>query len=288
MFGFQRVGDAIWAAGDMIARGFLMGATSGRTTLAGEGLQHDDGHNILLASTNPACRAYDPTFGYEVAILVREGIRIMYEEGERVFFYLSLYNENWVHYDLPQQEDITSHILKGLYLFDKSSKKPDIHLFSSGSAFHNAMKARDILKGYGVESNLYTATSFNELGRDCMEVQRHNLLNPKKPRKTHIETVLQDDETPILAVTDFVRAYPNQVLAHLKNPFFALGTDGFGLSDSREPLRYHFEVDAEHTAFYAIAALHSAGKVDETIFERAKKELNIDIDKAFSLYHPKS
>ncbi|HEX5758699.1 MAG TPA: pyruvate dehydrogenase (acetyl-transferring), homodimeric type, partial [Thermoanaerobaculia bacterium] len=256
MFGFQRIGDLIWAGADQRTRGFLLGATSGRTTLNGEGLQHEDGHSHVLASTVPNLLAYDPAYAYEIAAIVRAGLERMYVRREDVFYYITLTNEN---YPMPAKpEGADEGILKGLYRFraaEAAEGRPRVQLFGSGSLLNEALRAQEILaERYGVAADVWSATSYKELRRDALEAERWNFLHPEAaPRRSYLETVLDGVEGPIVAVSDYMRSVPDQIARWLPGRFFALGTDGFGRSDTRAALRRFFEVDAESVA---VAALH--------------------------------
>jgi pyruvate dehydrogenase E1 component len=280
MFGFQRVGDLIWAAADSRSRGFLMGATAGRTTLNGEGLQHEDGHSQLVATTVPTCRAYDPAWGYEVATIVEEGINRMFVRGEDVFYYLTIYNES---YDMPAMpEGVRDGILRGLYPF--KTIKPDgaqhtVQLLGSGVILREVLRAQEILATkYNVASTVYSATSYQELRRDAIECERANRLHPDRPKRVpYLRQVLGDDvNVPVIASSDYMRAVPEQVASYLDCRLLALGTDGFGRSETRANLRRFFEVDAEHVAVAALYALAERGRLDRAAVQQAIRDLGID------------
>jgi len=281
MFGFQRVMDLAWAAGDSQTRGFLIGATSGRTTLAGEGLQHQDGHSHLLASVIPNCRSYDPTFAYELAVILREGLRRMHDNQENIFYYITVMNENYKHPKIPH--DSEKGILKGMYLFKEFNNKgkTKIQLLGSGAIFREMLAAAEILsKDYGIDSDLWSVTSFNELRRDGMETERKNLLNPgEQPEKSYVEKCLRKREGPIIAASDYVRTYADQIRPYLSKPFYSFGTDGYGRSDNRKNLRKFFEVDKEHIVAYALSALAKEQLIPSKFAEKAIKKYNIDKDK---------
>jgi len=283
MFGFQRIGDFAWAAGDAQARGFLIGATAGRTTLAGEGLQHQDGHSHILASMIPNCVSYDPTFSYEMAVIFREGLRRMHEKNENIFYYITAMNENYSHPEKPDGAD--EGILKGMYLFKeyKNKGKIKIQLMGSGTILREAIAAAKILsEEYGVDSDIWSVTSFNELRKDGMEIERRNLLNPSdKKEKSYIEKCLEKRDGPIIAVTDYVRAFSDQIRPYTDKPFYSLGTDGFGRSDTRKNLRKFFEVDKEHIVAYTLSALAKEQLLGSDSAEKAIKKYNIDKKKAF-------
>ena len=283
MFGFQRVGDFAWAAGDAQARGFLIGATAGRTTLAGEGLQHQDGHSHILASMIPNCVSYDPTFSYEMAVIFREGLRRMHEKNENVFYYITAMNENYSHPEKPEGAD--EGILKGMYLFKeyKNKGKLKIQLLGSGTILREAIAAAKILsEEYGVDSDIWSVTSFNELRKEGMEVERKNLLNPNnKKEKTYIEKCLEKRDGPVIAVSDYVRSFSDQIRPYTGKSFYSLGTDGFGRSDTRKNLRKFFEVDKEHIVAYTLSALAKEQLMGADSAEKAIKKYNIDKNKAF-------
>jgi pyruvate dehydrogenase E1 component len=280
MFGFQRVGDLIWASADSRCRGFLMGATAGRTTLNGEGLQHEDGHSQLVALTVPTCRAYDPAWGYEVATIVEEGINRMFVKGEDLFYYLTIYNES---YDMPAMpEGVRDGILKGLYPF--KTVKPDgakatVQLLGSGVILREVLRAQEILATkYLVASTAYSATSYQELRRDAIECERLNRLHPDRPKKVpYVQQILGTDaNVPVIASSDYMRAVPEQVATYLNNRLLALGTDGFGRSETRPNLRRFFEVDAEHVTVATLHALADRGQIDRGVVKQAIQDLGID------------
>jgi len=277
MFGFQRVGDFIWAAGDIQARGFLIGATAGRTTLAGEGLQHQDGHSQLLASTVPNCVAYDPTFAYELAVIVHDGLRRMYASQESVFYYITCMNENYVQPAMPT--GVSQGILKGMYLLQIGGRgKVRATLLGSGTILRECLAAAQLLeKDYGVPVDVFSVTSFSELRREALECERWNLLHPgQKPRVSHVEQCFKDREGPVIAATDYLRTVPDQIRQWVSGRYLTLGTDGYGRSDSRAQLRKHFEVDAKFIAFAVLRALEDEGKVDRKTLTRAMEALGID------------
>ena len=286
MFGFQRVGDLIWAAADARARGFLLGATAGRTTLAGEGLQHQDGHSLVLASTVPPCQAYDPAFAYETAIIVREGIQRMYGDGEDVFYYLTLYNENYPMPAMPTHltpEEVTSGIIEGLYQWRPrpvGDLIPASILFS-GTAWRAAADAAEILaEDYGVGADLWSVTSYKALREDAIAVERHNRLHPGEPRRVaHVTEALQGDG-PIVAVTDFMRMVPDQVAPYSPRPWTTLGTDGFGRSDDRASLRRFFETDAAHVVVAVLSQLADLDTIDASVVRSALERFGVDPDVA--------
>ena len=263
MFGFQRFGDLAWAAGDSRCRGFLLGGTSGRTTLNGEGLQHEDGHSHIQASLIPNCISYDPTFGYEVAVIVADGLRRMYREQEDVFYYLTLLNENYEHPAMP--EGAESGILKGMYLLARgpASNAPRVQLLGSGAILREAIAAAELLRqDWGVDSDIWSCPSFNELGRDGQAQARWNLLNPESvPRASHVEQCLKDTRGPVIAATDYIHGFAEQIRAFVPRRYVVLGTDGFGRSDTREKLRQFFEVDRHFVTVAALKALADEGQI---------------------------
>ena len=280
MFGFQRVGDLAWAAGDSRARGFLIGATSGRTTLNGEGLQHEDGHSHLLASTIPNCRAYDPTYGYELAVIVREGLRRMCEEQEDVFYYLTVMNENYVQPPLP--EGTEDGILRGLYLLREATggEGPRVQLLGSGAILREVLGAAELLESdFGVRADVWSVTSFTELRREGLEIERWNRLHPTAPpRQAYVEARLSPRGGPFVAATDYMRAFADQIRPFVPGGYTVLGTDGFGRSDYRVKLRRFFEVDRHHVAVAALKALADEGAVEPGVVQGALERYDIDAD----------
>jgi pyruvate dehydrogenase E1 component len=288
MFGFQRVGDMAWAAGDSQCRGFLVGGTAGRTTLNGEGLQHQDGHSHVQAGLIPNCISYDPTYGYEVAVITQDGCRRMLEEQENVFFYLTVMNENYVQPEMPKGSE--EGIIKGIYKLDTVGDKKaklKVKLLGSGTILVEVRKAATLLaEKYGVESEVYSVTSFNEVTRDGIDCERWNMRNiNKKARVPYITQVLNDgNDGPTIVATDYIKAYGEQARAFVPGSYRVLGTDGFGRSDSRENLRSHFEVDVSNVAFAALYELYKAGDFDKKALAAAIKDLGIDPDKINPLY----
>jgi pyruvate dehydrogenase E1 component len=282
MFGFQRVGDLVWAFGDARGKGFLCGGTAGRTTLAGEGLQHQDGHSLVLASTVPTCAAYDPAYAYEIAIIVQDGIRRMYELQEDRFYYLTLYNENYAMPAMPEGLD-PAGVLKGIYRFHAAPEgKAAVHLFGSGPILNEALRAQEILGSrYGVAADVWSVTSYNELRRDALEAERWNRLHPDQPgRLPYIVAALDGAEGPIVAATDYMKVVADQVAPWLPGRMETLGTDGFGRSDNREHLRRHFEVNAESIATAALSRLARDGRFDMEKAKAAFGELGVDTEKS--------
>jgi pyruvate dehydrogenase E1 component len=278
MFGFQRFGDFAWAAGDMRSRGFLLGGTAGRTTLNGEGLQHEDGHSHVLASTIPNCIAYDPTFAYEVVVILREGIRRMYEAQDDVYYYVTLMNENYRHPAMPAGAE--DGIVRGLYLLEEgdAGKKPRVQLLGSGTILREVIAAAQLLRDdYGVCADVWSATSFNELRRDGISAERWSRLHPDAPRrKSYVETCLEAREGPVIAATDYIRAFADQIRGQVPRRYVVLGTDGFGRSDYRAKLRDFFEVDRHHVVIAALKALGDDGVIGTDIPAKAIRDHGID------------
>lgn len=283
MFGFQRVGDMAWMAGDQQARGFLLGATAGRTTLNGEGLQHEDGHSHILANTVPNCVSYDPTFAYEVAVIMQDGIRRMYGEQENVFYYLTVMNENYAMPAMP--EGAEEGIRKGIYKLESYEGTKQVQLMSSGTIMNEVRKAAQILsEDYGVGSDIFSVTSFNEITREGQDVERYNMLHPTEtPRVSYLAQVMSS--APAIAATDYMKNYAEQVRAFIPaQSFKVLGTDGFGRSDSRENLRRHFEVNAGYVVVAALSELAKSGEIEASVVSDAIAKFDIDADKRNPLY----
>jgi len=283
MFGFQRIGDLMWAAGDTKAKGFLLGATAGRTTLNGEGLQHEDGHSHILATTIPTLLTYDPAFAYEIAVIICDGLRRMYMNGEEVFYYLTLYNENFPMPPMP--EGVEQGILKGLYRFRTGEKvtKLKAHLFGSGPIVRQALRAQEILaEQYSVSADVWSATSYKLLRTESLNVRRWNMLHPTaKPRKSYLESVLEKEQGVFVAVSDYMKLVPDQIAPWVPGGLMTLGTDGFGRSDTRANLRRFFEVDAELTVIATLYALARNGAIKPQVVEKAIGDLNVDPEKAY-------
>jgi pyruvate dehydrogenase E1 component len=284
MFGFQRIGDLIWAAADMRTRGFLLGATAGRTTLNGEGLQHEDGHSLLLASTVPNLICYDPAYAYELAVILRDGIRRMYEEvTEDHFYYITLYNENYPMAAMPG--DVTDGILKGLYKLrpgEAKSKLPKVHLFGSGPILLHTLRAQELLaEHFGVNADVWSATSYRELRRDALETERWNMLHPERPpRPSYLQQVLgREKDGVFLAASDYVRQVPEMIGRWVPNGLFALGTDGFGRSETRAALRRHFEIDAECITVAALWQLSQRGAIKPAVVQQAIQKFGVNPEK---------
>jgi pyruvate dehydrogenase E1 component len=281
MFGFQRIGDLMWLAGDIKARGFLLGATSGRTTLNGEGLQHQDGHSLLLSSSIPTLATYDPAFTYEVAVIIADGLRRMYVDDEDRFYYLTLYNENYPMPPMP--EGVEEGILNGLYKFKHGPEKAGrkAHILGSGPILREALRAQQILaERYDVSADVWSATSYKLLRNDALRAQRWNMLHPTEtPRKSYLEQVLANEKGAFIAVSDNMKLVPDQITPWVPGGLTTLGTDGFGRSDTRERLRRFFEVDAESTVIATLHALADKGQIERTVVGKAIKELGLDVNK---------
>jgi len=283
MFGFQRVGDLAWAAGDMRSRGFLIGGTSGRTTLNGEGLQHEDGHSQVFASFIPNCVSYDPTYSYELAVIIQDGLRRMCQAQEDIFYYITVMNENYHHPDMPP--GVENGILRGMYLLRDAgkgeTKKPRVQLLGSGAILREVIAAADLLAtDFDVAADVWSVTSFNELRRDGLAVQRYNLLHPEeKPRVSYVEQALSEHSGPVVAATDYVKTFGDQIRPFIKRPYHVLGTDGYGRSDYRRMLRQFFEVNREFVALAALKKLADAGTVPAATVSEAIRKYGIDPNK---------
>jgi pyruvate dehydrogenase E1 component len=287
MFGFQRVGDLIWANGDARGKGFLLGATAGRTTLNGEGLQHEDGHSHLLSSTVPNCISYDPAFAYEIGVIIKEGLRRMYQKNESIFYYLTLYNENYAMPPMPA--GVEEGILKGIYKFKPAldpKGKLRVHLFGSGVIIQQALHAQELLhKNFGIEADVWSVTSYTELRREALECERWNMLHPTEKQKVpYITQLFEKEDAPVVAVSDYMKAVADQVARFIPSGITSLGTDGFGRSDDRKDLRRHFEIDPECTAIAAMHALVKKGKLPAAKLAEAIKKLGIDPEKPSAQY----
>jgi pyruvate dehydrogenase E1 component len=283
MFGFQRIGDLVWAAGDMKAKGFMFGATAGRTTLNGEGLQHEDGHSHLLAAAVPNLRAYDPAFAYEVAVIIQDGLRRMYADNEDGFYYLTLYNENYPMPPMP--EGVTEGIIKGLYKFRRSpvQKKYRAQILGSGPIIRQALRAQEILaERYDVAADVWSATSYKLLRTEALNAKRWNMLHPAEPpRKAYLERVFAREQGPFIAVSDYMKLVPDQIAPWVPGGLTTLGTDGFGRSDTRAALRRFFEIDAEHVVIATLASLADRGKISRQVVASAITELGVDPEKMY-------
>jgi pyruvate dehydrogenase E1 component len=285
MFGFQRIGDLIWAAADMQTRGFLIGGTAGRTTLAGEGLQHQDGNSHILALTVPNLMAYDPAYAYEIAVILRDGIRRMYHEQENIFYYITIENENYAQPPMPEGDGIEEGILRGLYRFRTSelaSGSAHADILASGAILNEAVKAAELLEQqYGVATNVWSATSYKELHRDGLEVERWNRMHPgEQPRVPYVTQMLSDAKGAIVAASDYLKALPDTICRWTPGGLVSLGTDGFGRSESRTALRDFFEVDHRFITLATLSSLLNKGMVDEPVVKKALTDLDIDPDKA--------
>jgi pyruvate dehydrogenase E1 component len=282
MFGFQRTGDFAWAGADMRMRGFLMGGTAGRTTLAGEGLQHQDGHSHVLAANIPNCRAYDPTYAYEMAVIIQDGLRRMFAEQEDVFFYVTMMNENYAHPPMP--EGVAPGILRGMYLLHESqlpAERPRVQLLGSGTILREVLAAAELLDmEFDVAADVWSATSFTELRREGLAAERWSMLHPEEPRRpSYVETLLSARPGPIIAASDYVRLFADQIRPFVPRRYRVLGTDGFGRSDRRARLRQFFEVDRRFVALAALKALADEGTVPASQVTAALRKLGIDPEK---------
>jgi pyruvate dehydrogenase E1 component len=280
MFGFQRIGDFVWAGADQRSRGFMVGGTAGRTTLAGEGLQHQDGHSHVLASTIPNCIAYDPTYGYEIAVIVQDGMRRMIDEQESVFFYLTCMNENYVHPPLP--EGVEEGILNGMYLLRRGGNgDARVQLMGSGTILRETLAAAELLQqDFNIPADVWSVTSFNQLRRDALQAERWNQLHPgEERRRSFLENCLADTKGPFIAATDYMKIVPDQIQRWVPGQFVSLGTDGFGRSDARKALRQFFEVDRHYITVTALKALADEGKFEQTAVAEAIRKYGIDPDK---------
>ncbi len=284
MFGFQRVGDQIWLAGDSRCKGFLLGATYGRTTLNGEGLQHEDGHTLLMASTVPNIFAYDPAFDFETAVIIHDGLKRMYEKGEEIFYYITLYNEDYQMPAMPEVEGIEEGILKGLYKFKAGEKgKYKAQIFGSGSIIRQALRAQEILaEKYNVSADVWSATNYKSLRNDALKCDRWNMLHPTEtPKQSYVESLLQKEKGPFIAVSDSLKLVPEQIRPWVPGHFTVLGTDGFGRSETRPNLRRFFEIDAECTVIATLWALAKEGAIEKKVVAQAIKDLGVNPDKVF-------
>ena len=287
MFGFQRIGDLAWAAGDQRARGFLLGGTAGRTTLNGEGLQHEDGHSHLLSSTIPNCVSYDPTFAYEVAVIVQDGLRRMYAEQEDVFYYITVMNENYRHPQMPK--GVEQGIVKGMYRLSESKptsgkgskKAARVQLLGSGTILNEVIAAQGMLeKDFGVAADVWSCPSFTELRRDGLMVARWNLLHPQeKPRQAYVSECLDGSPGPVVAATDYMKTFADQIRPFIDKRYVVLGTDGFGRSDTREKLRGFFEVDRRYVTVAALKALADEGTIAADTVSKAISKYGLDPEK---------
>jgi pyruvate dehydrogenase E1 component len=287
MFGFQRIGDLIWAAADMRAKGFLIGGTAGRTTLNGEGLQHQDGHSLLNAIAFPTVRSYDPAYAYETATIIFDGLRRLYEEGETAIYYITVENENYQHPAMPA--GCEEGIIRGIYPVSDSEltgTRGHVQLFGSGAILRSSLEAQRLLADrFGVSSKVWSVTSYTQLRRDAADCERWNMLHPTEPaRKSYLQTTLEDETGPFIAASDYVRALAEQISPWVPGGLFALGTDGMGRSDTREDLRRHFEVDAEFITLAALSQLMKQGRISREEVHDAIHQLDIDPEKANPLF----
>ena len=286
MFGFQRIGDLAWASGDSLCRGFMLGATAGRTTLNGEGLQHQDGHSHLLATTYPHVLAYDPAFAYEVAHIIRDGLHRMYQRGEYLVYYLTLYNETWPMPTAPEGSE--KGILNGLYRFRETEDADDgsVNIFASGPSMQAALQAQAILEEeYSLSSVVWSATSYKKLRSDALQAERWNRLHPdEEPRRSWLQTSLEGAKGPVVAVSDYMKLVPDQICRWIDRPYISLGTDGFGRSDTRKRLREFYEIDTAHIVYAALSVLCSEGRIDAKRLREARRDLGIDPEKRYPEY----
>jgi len=282
MFGFQRIGDLVWAAADMRAKGFMIGGTAGRTTLNGEGLQHQDGHSLLNAIAFPTVRAYDPAFAYEMAVLILDGMKRLYEDGETAIYYLMAGNENYLHPEMPA--GVEDGIVKGMYKLnshDAENQIEKVNLFGSGAILNSVLEAQKILsEKYRIGSNVWSVTSYTQLRRDAHSCERWNMLHPAlPPKKCYVEELLAGEKGLFVAASDYVRALPEQITRWVPGELYVLGTDGMGRSETREALRRHFEVDAQCIVAATLYRLSRHGKIDPKVAEQAIVDLGIDTNK---------
>ena len=281
MFGFQRIGDLCWAAGDIRARGFILGGTAGRTTLAGEGLQHQDGHSLILSGTVPNCISYDPTYSYELAVIIQDGLRRMYQDHESIYYYITVMNENYVHPEMPKGAE--EGILRGMYLLKSvgKKKKQKVQLLGSGTILREVEAAAEMLnEEFDISSDIWSVTSFNELARDGQDTARLNRLNPgQEPKQSYVEMCLGHSNEPVIAATDYIKLYAEQIRAFVPGQYHVLGTDGYGRSDTREQLRKFFEVDRKHIVTTTLNALAEQEKIEFDVVQKAIEKYEIDTDK---------
>jgi pyruvate dehydrogenase E1 component len=278
MFGFQRIGDMAWAFADSRGKGFLMGGTAGRTTMLGEGLQHQDGHSPVLSGTIPTCITYDPAYVYELAVIVQDGLRRMYQLGEDCYYYITMYNEDYINPAMPEAEGVREGILRGIYKFKASENGPaKAQLFGSGPILNEAVRAQQILaEKYNIPVDVWSVTSYNELRRDCLDAERFNRLHPAaKERIPYVVAALGDAPGPIIAASDYMKSLPDTLSPWLGSRLSSLGTDGFGRSDNREHLRRHFEVDAESIVAATLSKLAREGVIKPKIAEKAFADLGL-------------
>jgi pyruvate dehydrogenase E1 component len=281
MFGFQRIGDLVWAFADARGKGFLVGGTAGRTTLNGEGLQHQDGHSPVLASTVPNCQIYDPAYAYELAVIVQDGIRRMYQDNEAIFYYLTVYNEFYPQPPMPEGDGIREGILRGIYRYQAAANGPEVaQLFGSGPILNESIRAQQILaERYGVAAGVWSVPSYNQLRRDALAIERWNRLHPGEPlRRPHILEVLDGHDGPVIAATDYMKIVPDQLAPWIGTRLVSLGTDGFGRSENRGVLRRHFEVNAESIVCATLSRLARDGRFDTERARQSFAEMGLDPD----------
>ena len=282
IFGFQRVGDMIWTCGDMLCRGFLIGGTAGRTTLNGEGIQHQDGHSQIVANTYPNLKSYDPAFAYELVVIVREGIRRMYELQENIFYYITAYNENYVMPALPGKNNIHNEILAGAYLLasTKSQKNSQLHLLGSGSIMQQVLEAQERMEAMGYQVSIWSITSYNELYREAEQCERENRLHPlKKARVPYVKKLFDKTSGVYVAVSDYMKALPNSIATWMPEHYTVLGTDGYGLSESRPELRDFFEINPDYICQAALVGLFRNGGINRKELQQQLATLDIDAEK---------
>ncbi len=285
IFGFQRVGDMIWSCGDMLCRGFLVGGTAGRTTLNGEGIQHQDGHSQVIASTVPNLKSYDPAFAYELVVIVREGIRRMYQEQENIFYYITAYNENYLMPSMSESKDVQDGILAGAYLY-QGSDDADVKLLGSGSIMQQVLGARDRLVEMGYSVSVYSVTSYNELYREAEACDRQNLLHPgDKSQAPYVKRLFGDEDSVVVAASDYMKALPRSIEPWMPENYLVLGTDGYGLSESRADLRDYFEISSDYICHAALVGLLQSGRIKKIEFNKQSKQLKVDPDKADPMLH---
>jgi pyruvate dehydrogenase E1 component len=289
MFGFQRIGDLAWAAGDMQAKGFLLGGTAGRTTLAGEGLQHQDGHSHLLASTIPNCISYDPCYAYELAVIIHHGLHQMYGKNEHVYYYITVMNENYTHPAMP--EGVEESIIRGMYLLHQSSLKSQpahVQLLGSGTILREVEHAQELLQNdFSISADVWSVTSFNELRKEALEIERYNRMHPDEvEQQSFVASQLQQTSGPIIAATDYMRIVAEQIRPFIgERAYITLGTDGYGRSDTRQKLRHFFEVNAHYIVIAALDALVKEGKLPKKTLKEAFKKYGLDPNKPSPIKH---
>jgi len=284
MFGFQRVGDLVWAAGDLLARGFLLGGTAGRTSLNGEGLQHQDGHSHVHFGTVPSALCYDPAFAYEVAIIIREGLRRMVENHENVFYYITVGTDSYPMPNIPEpRAQVLEGVIKGMYRYSSSSlkkSKAKVNIMGSGAILNAVLPAREMLENLGVEVDIWSVTSYNELRREALDCEHYNLLHPEeKPRVPYITQLTEGEKGIWVATSDYMKLQPDSIRQWMPKDFISLGTDGFGRSDTRANLRDHFEVSARYTSWAAVVGLVRNGSLPSALLSKLQKEWGIDTSK---------